>query len=388
MSRPRNLWRRVVLTGLGAVALLIANVWARQRAMREAIIDAAVAVSSNDFARPAHRGDGGSGTVTACLDAVFAAVDGGVPKPALPLGDAIASRLLDGGSAWLERTRVEVTLARRCLEAPAVGPFDAFGTDGACGATAHLSRSRVLREMLVWLRAEASSLVPDAAPLDACLDVTALERDTPVYGGTGMVASAGVSARLTVDPCVRALVRATPAERERALQSLEGIRSGVLPLSTVLRLDGASVGVSFMGNVLRLSTSPRLPEAARACAGVWDPGPSVRQYLEVWLVVPSLWHRLRRLEEVSRVDPRLESSAAKAILNERFLFHDMVIERGRLARALDTLARKTATLLAVIAALEGQPVPTPPWMKLGLTPTDLHLEVELDEGWMTIDVER
>jgi hypothetical protein len=106
-------------------------------------------------------------------------------------------------------------------------------------------------------------------------------------------------------------------------------------------------------------------------------------------------HGLGPLEELSRLDPRLESPAAVAATStqwwwaERFFFDD-VNHAGwaRSARRYDTLSRKTATLLAVIAALEEKPVSTPAWMKLGVTPTTLHLEVELDEGWMTVDVER
>jgi hypothetical protein len=394
VARPLDLRRGVVLVGVVGGALLLASPWATRRALREAIVEEVVVLSSNDFSRPAHRGEGGSGTVIECLDAVFAGVDAGVQRPALPLARPFTPAVLDGGRAWLEQTRGEVTLARRCLEAPAVGPFDAFGE--RCGATAHLSRSRVLLGVLVWLRAEASSLVPDAAPLDACLDVTALERDAPAVDGFVGAAFAGTSARLTIEPCVRALTFASPAERERARRSLERITSGLVPFSSVLRLERGIIGVSGIGGVLHVDASPRLPESARACVGSSGLSVDAKTRLGLWLMAPTAWDRLRRLEELSRLDPRLESPAAVAATStqwwwaERFFFDDDVNPAGwaRSARRYDTLSRKTATLLAVIAALEEKPVSTPAWMKLGVTPTTLHLEVELDEGWMTVDVER
>ncbi|MDX2015670.1 MAG: hypothetical protein SFW67_36085 [Myxococcaceae bacterium] len=380
------------LVAVVAALLLLVTPWATRRRLRDDIVEEALAAAAMTFERPVHRGDAGAESVTACLEASLGRRDGGIEVPPVRSAPALSEEwMLDGGAAWLERVREDVAVVRSCLGAPRVGAFQTFGYD--CGPAATLDTSRVLQSAMLWLRAEAMGHVPAARPLEACLDVTALERDGPALEGLiGAMLSAS-SAHATLEPCAGALTRAPHEERSAARAVLERIEPRLVPFSTVLRLERATMSVSIVGGLLGLADDHRLPSTARACVGSLDlvTEPSMRFW--VWATAPNAWSRLRQLEALAETDPRLESPAAQLIMHDVSFIESLVPDPlpsdwTRFARRADNTPRKTRALLTLLDALEGRPTTPPPWLKVSVSPTNVHLEVEFDDGWKTVDLER
>ena len=200
-----------------------------------------------------------------------------------------------------------------------------------------------------------------------------------------------MSAAATLGSCLEFLTHATADQRASAVTSLELIRQGQIPFSTVLRLERAVLGVGVTGGDLQGADLARLPPAANACAGTLqlERGPKAR--LSNGLLMPTWCRKLVDLERISVTDPLLESPAVRAALENSPLedwLQEPPSEYPRFARRYANVSRKTDALLALLQALDGRTPPTYPWMKLSVTDAHVHLEVLLDEGWKTFDVDR
>lgn len=374
-----TLRRLAFAIGLLALALLVGFPFAERRAVGRRLVEDATWAASSTFERPPHRPSQLDGSVSSCLDARLV----GATLTFAPI-ELFRS---DGGTAWFEQQRTNVAAIRECLPEPRVGAFDSFGFD--CFPPGRADHSLTMAVATTWLRHELTGALDGGDRLEACLDSAALERDGPALDGLIGSMLGATSAAETVGPCLEVLTRATAEQRAHAKTSLERIKGGQLPFSTVLRLERAAVTVSVLGNVLAAPDIARLPASARACVGT---GEFTREHrFENWLLLPTHWRKLTDLERLSVADPLLDAPAVKTALENSLLedwLHEPPSEHPRLARRYASVSRKTDALLALIQALDGGTPPTFPWMRLSVTETHVHLEVQLNDLWKTFDVDR
>lgn len=199
------------------------------------------------------------------------------------------------------------------------------------------------------------------------------------------------SAAETMGYCANVFTHASPQARAQAATWLHVIEDGQLPFSTVLRLERTTVTVNLLGAALDAAEVARLPASARACVDTGRPARGPKERIESWLLLPTYWQKTTDLERISVTDPLLESPAVRTALESSPLedwLHEPPSDYPHFARRYANVSRKTDALLALLQALDGRTPPTFPWMKLSVTDAHVHLEVLLDEGWKTFDVDR
>lgn len=380
MATPFKLRRGFVVVALVGLGLLLAGPWATRRRVSLEVADELVATSRLVFERPPVRAPvNDDRSVVECLERALPAASLARPPAGLSGAFGDGGAWPDGSATWVEAQRKNVEQLRACLGAPAVGPFD-FD----CDVGAPLPRGLLLQVGLTWLRGEVSGAFDGGAPLSACLDVTALERDAPALHGLVGAMQAAASARSTLEPCARALAQASASDRRLASETFARLRATSLPIASVMRLERGITGVSAFGGALRRVDLERLPLRARGCAGRQDVGSR-------WLLLPSVWERLRALERVAEGDPLLASPEAEQLLSEpgflEALANDpFMIPWPRFARRYTAVALKLDALLALDEGLAGAAPRGTPALKV--TPHDggLTLEVGFEEGWTQVDV--
>lgn len=387
MARPLNLQRGVVLIGVVGSVLLLAAPWATRRALRAEMLDEVQATKALTFERPAHLAGRASPSVVGCLETAFGA-DAGLERPPFSLSVLMRDGgSIDGhGAVWLEAHRDGVSVIRRCLDAPRAGSVNLFPD---CVARRSLDRLLLFRAGAVWLEAEARQHVDGGAPVEACLDEAALLRDGPVFGGLIGALLSAASASSSLEPCARALAAASPTERSRARASLEQVVAGLVPMSTVVRVERAATAIG-LGNVMGLGDGDGLPLDERACVGgfVQD---DLAVKAAVWWSAPHAWRRLEQLEALSRSDPLLATPAAREVVedqtwSEQGLGLHGLLDWPKYARRYSNVARTTQALLAVVDVLEGRPHLKAPWLDVAKTDLGVQLMVELDDGWRSFDL--
>jgi hypothetical protein len=365
------------------VVLLVARPWVEQRRVSRQLVDDVVAVSALSFERPSHRGVSGSeASVIECLKGSLP----GAGFARAPLGFMSALRdggaPVDGGHAWLEQHASHAAVVRRCLEAPRVGNFEEFGCLGgpSFDVKANLPAS------MAWLHGGAVGAVDGGAPLEACLDAAALERDAPALGGLVGAMLSGLSARSTTEPCLRALSRASPEARRAAAEVFSRVAEGQTTFSSILRLERATATVSIFGGALAPTDVARLPMTARACVGSLS-GADASDRLKMWLLLPSYGQKMASFIELSKTDPLLESAAVRGVLADQSLMEKLVGDQDSIsnwpgfARRFANVERKLAALRTLVEVLDGRETTPPPWLKVSRAEGSLRIAVEFDDGW-------
>ncbi len=322
-----------------------------------------------------------------CLERVVPR-DGGASPPLdridpneLIIALAAQRPLSAGHQTWAEAQRDIANGFRECLKADFVAQTSRFGPLASIDDS---MSARSLNVAMNSLRLEVLGVIDGGAPLTACLDLAAIERDAPRLDGLIGAMFASQSALATFKPCAAALVRAAPDDRRRARDTLAVIQAGLLPFADVLRIERVVLSMMHFGDVLSATQRSRLP-SVRAPSSF-----EAAELLKRWASWRPYWDTMKALEAVERSGDSVAFSSVEdrgdAILA---LFADEEPRAmTRYKRRYESVARKHEAVLLLFRSLDGEQVVLPPWMTLEVTPQRVLMTVVLERDPVTVDITR